>query len=261
MNTNLYGKTILLGREQDQGRLNVCVTINGQPYTFAYGSPHSVPNSVSRCQPKEGSAHCQIEVETNGRMLITNLKTQNSTYVDGNEVMKKYITESSQVAMGHSQFPLQLPAVLNIASQIVAKVQGNVPPPKATYNIDHLEKVCNNYYQTKQERKRKENQKTLLLSLPMVLSMSLGALGRVVDMESLGNIFFFIGIAAALSFVYRLIHTSKGNTEDIEIEHQFQDAYICPNKECGQFLGNQDFHVLKKKKKCPYCGCGFRTKV
>ena len=88
---NLKGKTILVGKEPGNGRLFVSVKINGQPKTAAIGEMNSVPNSVSRCKPAENTAHCKIEVDATGNLIVTNLKPQNVTYVNGAEIVSKKV--------------------------------------------------------------------------------------------------------------------------------------------------------------------------
>ena len=70
---NLKGKTILIGKEPEQSRL--LIAIKGTSQITTLGQIGSVPNSVSRCKPTEGVAHCQIEIDLRRHFNCTNLVT------------------------------------------------------------------------------------------------------------------------------------------------------------------------------------------
>ena len=91
----LKGKTILIGKEPGQGRL--LVSVSGKT---AVGASNSVPNSVSRCKVAEGVAHAKITVDQSGNMVLTNMKTENVTYVNGSEIASKRILPSNTVELG-----------------------------------------------------------------------------------------------------------------------------------------------------------------
>lgn len=260
MNTNLYGKTILIGREQDQGRLYVCVMVDGQPYSFPIGNPQSVPNTVSRCQPKEGKAHCSIEVDGKGRMLLTNLKTQNVTYVDGNEVLKKYIDKFNRVTLGCNQYTMDLTTIIDTATKIVTKVEKLAPK---SYSISHLENVWNSYNIRNEEIDKEQVVTNLLFRIPFIFS----AIGGVVTgiakangMESLGNISLVLTIIGVIALLYGSYKSIKSPAAKAKKENltDFKNKYVCPNPDCRRKLTNFDFEELQKIKKCPYCGCIFK---
>ena len=66
---------IIIGRNAQNGQLNL---LSGNK-TGVYGTPNSVPRSVSR-------RHCRIEVLPNGTYSVENLKMENDTYVNGNPI-------------------------------------------------------------------------------------------------------------------------------------------------------------------------------
>ena len=117
----------LLGKEEGAHRLEVRV---GQK-AFVFSSPESVPKSVSR-------THCFLTVEysddvnrTVKSIVVKNVKMQNTTYVDGQEIEQKVVKESSKVQLGFERYPLDLPT-------IIAKLRSMLPEVKVepkTYSI------------------------------------------------------------------------------------------------------------------------------
>lgn len=260
MNTNLYGKTILIGREQDQGRLYICVIVGGQPYSFPLGSTQSVPNTVSRCQPKEGKAHCSISIDTKGHMLLTNLKSQNVTFVDGNEVLKKYIDETNLVTLGRNRFPVDVTTIVETASKIVSKVEKEKQPAK--YSIAHLESIWNNYNTRNEEIDKEQSVTNLLFRIPFIFSALSGIVTGIAaanGMKSVGNISLVLTILGVIVMLYGSYKSVKSPATKAKKENlaDFKHKYVCPNPDCRRKLTNFDFEELRKMKKCPFCGSIF----
>lgn len=90
----LKGKTILVGKEPGQGRLLVAVLETGK--AAAIGSPGCVPNSVSRCKPADGVAHVKITIDQSENMVLTNMKPQNVTFINGTEIVSKHVTATNK---------------------------------------------------------------------------------------------------------------------------------------------------------------------
>lgn len=259
MNTNLFGKTILVGREQEQGRLCVCVIVGGQPYPSSIGASQSVPNSVSRCHPREGKAHCSISVDGKGRMLLTNLKNQNVTFVDGTGILKKYIDETNRVSLGRDQYSIDIRTVVNTASKIVSKVEMNSPQ---TFSIAHLESVWNEYNTRNEKIDHEQMITNLLFRVPFVFS----ALGGVVtgvakatEMETVGNVSLILTVLGVVVLLYGSYKSIKSPASKVKKDNlaDFKNRYVCPNPECRRKLTNFDYEELKKMKKCPHCGSIF----
>ncbi len=135
---NLKGKTILVGKEPGNGRLFVSVKINGQPKTAAIGEMNSVPNSVSRCKPAENTAHCKIEVDATGNLVVTNLKPQNVTYVNGAEIVSKKVKSNGMIELGKDRYSVSVNTIIETASKIVATVIPTPPSPPEEYSCMHL---------------------------------------------------------------------------------------------------------------------------
>lgn len=249
MNDHLRGKTILIGREPDKGRL--CVAVGGK--VAALGQPGSVPSCVSRCKPQENVAHAKIDVDNQGKMTITNMKSDNITRVDGVEVMSKRITETSKVDMGKDHYAVNVNTILTTAVGLLG------------FNIAHLQRVWDDYHEKTIGIKKHQQRLGLMSSAGMLFTFGGGALTALGGQMGLGgfmqDVMPFLsaigGIVFILSFILRSKDKTIVNTD--KITEDFQEHYVCPNPECNRFLGNYSYKLLKKqyKMQCPHCKCKY----
>lgn len=277
----LKGKTILIGKEPGQGRL--LVSIAGK--TAALGSPNSVPNSVSRCKPAEGVAHAKITVDQSGNMILSNLKSQNVTYVNGSEIVSKRITPNNSVELGKDRFSVSVPMILEASKKIIAATspvgfQSHVgsqsnskpEPPKQEvkkYNISHLERVWNEFHDKGMELKQRQRRQGLMSRLPMFFTVGGGAISTISVAlgwpESVKTLCISLTVLGLIIMIYSFVK-SKNDTsiEDSEkIQEEFELRYVCPNPDCNKFLGVISYKLLKnqlrshkdQKMYCPRCGC------
>lgn len=247
---NLKGKTILIGKESGNGRLLVSVRINGQPKFTTIGEVNSVPNSVSRCKPVENTAHCKIEVDTTGNIIVTNLKPQNVTYINGTEIISKKVKKDGIIELGKDHFSIRVSTIVEIASKIVASV---CPPPPEEYSIKNLKKVWDDYNSQMKMIKIRQRNIGLLSSIPMAFSMLGGLIaGTVPEIRTFALILTGIALLILLIGLYlRFTDNTIEKTE--EITEEFQRKYACPK--CGHFMGSHPYNILRQNKKCHYCGC------
>ena len=260
---NLYGKSILVGKDPEKSRLLVSVSINGSPKSTAIGDEGSVPNCVSRCKATENVAHCRIDIADDGTMRLTNLKAQNVTYVNGVEIATKVINTDSLVELGVNRYRLDIPAVIDTASKIVAKV---MPAQPKTYSIAHLEEVWNQHRDNLMAIRKRQHNNQLLTRVPMIFTLGGGLLSGLAKSSDWGESALYItlimtGIGLSL-MIFGFIRTASEKTlEKTEAENEdFKHKYACPNPECGIPLGNVDFDILKRRKRCPNCGCLYGEK-
>lgn len=257
----LKGKTILIGKEPVNGRLLIAIQGNGK--SAAIGSPNSVPSCVSRCKPAEGVAHAKIEVDQSGNMILTNIKPQNVTYVNGSEIASKRISINNMVELGKDRYRIGLPVVIDVAKKIAA-----TPGPE-TYNISHLERIWNDY-ETEIDRIVKQQQdvaKKRMLPI-MVGSLSGVASPLLATLVAVNTLYITVPVAA-ISFGLYFINYHKKDTsyEDRKTAtERLTERYVCPN--CHRFLGNISYKLLKnqirspkdQKMHCTGCGCEFFEK-
>ncbi|MBD5355426.1 MAG: FHA domain-containing protein [Bacteroides sp.] len=245
---NLKGKTILIGKEPNDGRL--LVAILGYKKTIAIGNPGSVPDCVSRCKPAEKTAHATITVDNNGNITLTNMKSQNITYVNGTEIASKRINESSVIELGKDRFPINIPVLLETAQDILAS-DGFV--------INHLEEVWDDLQSRRKEIHAKQKKINIVRSGCGVFTMC--AMPCIFLFGPIGYVLTGIGVVGN---IYSFIGLKNDNTSEVmeQLNEDFQDKYVCPNPKCNKFLGNISYKLLKKQYSmhCPYCKCEFIEK-
>ncbi len=266
MNKLLCGKTILVGRESTQGRL--LVALSGIDKTAIIGSVGSVPGSVSRLKPVENAAHCKLSIDQSGNMVLTNMKPQNVTYVDGLQVEEKKITELSTIALGKDMYSISANAILEAASKLVdqERVQPGGPTPgtNKVFNISHLEHVWNGAQQKRRQIQAQQRKINLVRTACGIFTMCVMPsifLLRPMGLEALAYVLTAIGIAGNI-YSFWGMKSVDPNVEFEKITEELQDRYVCPNPECNKFLGNMNYNLLKKQYNmhCPYCKCKYVEK-
>lgn len=266
---NLAGKTILIGREQDNKRLVVAMEVDGKTKMAAIGAKGSVPNSVSRFRAEDHSAHCKIEVGVSGNMIVRQMKPDSKMFVNGVELTSKKITPQSQVQLGIDHYQLNVEAVLKIALQLagvkVSSDSGNTTSKqKPIYSISHLERVWNDYHDGDIALQKRQNSIGILSSFPLFFSMGAGVLGGIsVQMgwpDWVKYVTLTMSLLAFLVFIYGLYlrFTSHHIEKREELKNKLMRDYVCPK--CHHFLNMQPFMLLKQNKKCPYCQCEWTEK-
>lgn len=265
---NLKGKTILIGKEP--GRERLMIAVQGCANAVRVGQEGSVYGSVSRCIPEQGVAHASLAVDMSGNLILTNMKEKNVTFVNGAEIASKRVTPASTVELGKDRYPVNLEVIVNAAQKIVAAAANNAAgahpanmrqqaqkpktPPKR-YNIWHLSEVWQTLQDSRNEIKRKQGNINLIRAGCGIFTMCampcisfFGAIGyALTGIGLLGNIYSFVGMK------------NVNKSEKLEqLNEEFQDRYICPNPDCGKFLGNLSYRLLNRQySNCPYCKCEF----
>ena len=243
---------IVIGREENLHRLLVKM---GQK-AFVVGSPHSVPNSVSR-------NHCALVVEFSDDstrkvlgIVIRNLNLQNSTYVDEQEIETKKIKESSKVQLGKDRYTVDLPKIIDGLRKILNVV---TPPPPPEFSILHLKTIWEEYDSRKIEIQLAEQKKNNLRGVGGILS-GIGVLFMFIP--ALGMMRYIatgISVIIALAFFIRGMNPKNSLTIKMhDLDKDFRHKYICPNPKCGHNLGNTPYDVLRQNKGCNYCKCIYK---
>ena len=256
----LKGKTILVGKEPDKNRLLVAVVIKGEPKLTVIGESGSVPTGVSRCIPSQGVAHCKLDIDAKGNVTMTNMKARNVTSVDGVQFDTKRVTATNTLELGAPGYKIAVKDLLDTAEKVVFKVEGK---PAVTVSIKHLERVWNEYHDGQLHIKKHQRFVSLMSSVPMMFTLASGAITAAAPqlhlppfISTVTLVLTIIGFALMVyGFCLRLTDRSLERAE--QLAEDFQNKYVCPNKECRHFLGNQPFKVLRQQKKCPYCGATF----
>lgn len=251
---DLRNKTILVGRDADSGRLLISIKINGQPRNATIGNINSVPNCVSRCKPYEEVAHCKIDVLNDDTMLLTNIKPENFTFVNGSDITSKRININSHISLGKDMYPMNIGNVITAANKLL----GEIPPPPSEKSIRHLEAIWKEYNDDIKKIKLVQQNRAKQRLIPIMISSVLGVVSTVLSLI-LGTRSLMISIPISLIplFIYiKLFQEKDTSIEDQEkAEEKLEQRYRCPL--CNCYLGKVPYITLAQHKKCNFCGGGW----
>lgn len=234
---------IIIGREEGARRLR-CMADGRE---FAIGAAGSVPFSVSR-------QHCKLTV--NGSTItIENIKPQNITFVDGNQIVSKRISATSKVQLGEERYLIPLQQILQLATGVPpAPPQPTVP----TFSLNSLEKVWEEYESRKLEIQNNAAKSANNQRLQGVLSMLRMCIGFIPGIPPISRI---VIMGAALSIaVYFFIKGSMSDTVQQklhDLDEEYAKKYKCPNPKCGKPFGSIPYYTIKYNKQCVACGCKY----
>lgn len=259
---SLVGKTLLLGKEPSNGRLMVGIPIKGKLQPIAIGNPNSVPASVSRYNGEQKIAHVSLEIDNDGEVILSNLKDQNSTFVNGLEIVSKRINLNDTVELGADRYPINVSEILKVADKIISDSM-----PKE-FDITHLESVWNKYHDQNLELQKRARQHGVYARIPMFFTMGAGALSSIAFACGWGDGVKSICVVLTLIGLVIMIYSFIKSKNDTSIEdrekftEEFQENYICPNPDCGKFLGSYSYKLMKRQysMSCPHCKCKFIEK-
>lgn len=245
---NLKNKSVLIGRDPEKPRLIAAIEVGGKMKMMAIDSSVVIPNSISRCNPAERTAHCKIDIDANGELTIHNLKDANVTYVDGVAVISKHITAQSKVGLGKDCYAIDVNAILTTI--------------KSTLGVDlsPLKRVWEEYEADLEKIAKRQQEIARRRMLPMVCTISSGLLTTVFGLIFKGNL--IMTLIPVPIMVFSLILTVKNyRVKDTSMEdrkratEKFEQNYICPA--CKRFVGNQKYNLLIQNVKCSKCGAAF----
>lgn len=236
---------IIIGREEGARRLH-CITGGRE---FNVGQAGMVPLSVSR-------RHCKITVN-GGNITIENIKAQNVTYVDDNQIFSKSISPTSRVQLGEEKFLVPLQQIL----QMVGAAPTTTPAPQKevpTYSLKPLERVWKEYDDRRMEIQNNAAKSANRQRLQGILSMLGMFIGFIPGIDQTVRI--FIILAALTIAVYFFI---KGSTNDTvqqqlhDLDEEYAKKYKCPNPKCGKPFGAIPYRNIEYNKQCFACGCKY----
>lgn len=238
---------IIIGREEGARRLH-CIASGRE---FNVGQAGMVPLSVSR-------RHCKITI--NGSSInIENIKAQNVTYVDGNQIFSKNISPTSRVQLGKEKFLVPLQQILQMAGVVSSNASASQQQSEApTYSLKPLEKVWKEYDDRRMEIQNKAAKSANRQRLQGILSMSGMCIGFIPGIDQ--TIRIVIIVAALAIAVYFFI---KGSTDDTvqqqlhDLDEEYAKKYKCPNPKCGKPFGVIPYRNIEYNKQCFACGCKY----
>lgn len=232
---------IIIGREEGARRLH-CVAGGRE---FNIGAAGSVPLSVSR-------QHCKLTVNGND-ITIENIKVQNITFVDGNQIVSKTISATSKVQLGEERFLIPLQQILQLATG--GKMGG---PDVPTFSLKPLKIVWEEYDRRKMEIQNDAAKSANKQRLQGILSMLGMCVGFIPGIDQTVRI--VIIVAALAIAIYFFIKGSMNETVQQQLhdlDEEFAKKYKCPNPKCGKPFGNVPYRNLEYNKQCFACGCKY----
>ena len=220
---------IIIGRNSESGKMMMTVDGNEQPST----SSKTLPNSIA-------IQHCRLTIK-DGKILIKNLDVNNYTYINGQIVESKVISQNDKIELGKDRFLLDW-AILSSFLPI---------------DISHLEKIWVDYENENISLQIKERKFNAIRSATGIFTMVAIALSIATGGKSKWY-FVLYGIAILASvifFVKAYLDSSKIPQKRLELTRQFQRDYVCPK--CKHSMGSQPYEFLAQNSHCPYCKTQF----
>lgn len=240
---------IIIGREEGARRLH-CVADGRE---FNVGQAGCVPTSVSR-------KHCKITV--NGtNMSVENLKAQNITYVDGNQIFSKGITASSKVQLGEEKYTIPLQQVLQLATgtatQPVRPVGGTSPQSQApTKSLKPLKAIWEDYEARKLDIQESAAKAANMSRLQGILSMCGMCIGFIPGIDQTLRIVIIVAaLLVAVFFFIKGMSNDSVHKQIKELDDELAEKYKCPN--CGKPFGPIPYRLIEYNKQCFACGCKY----
>ena len=234
---------IIIGREQGARRLH-CVAGGRE---FNIGAAGSVPLSVSR-------QHCKLTIN-GSNITIENIKAQNITFVDGNQIFSKSISATSKVQLGEERFLIPLQQILQLATGApIGQQQPDVP----TYSLKPLKSVWEEYDDRKMEIQNNAAKSANRQRLQGILSMLGMCIGFIPGIDQ--TIRIVIVVAALAIAIYFFVKGSMNATVQQQLhdlDEEFAKKYKCPNPKCGRPFGAIPYRNIEYNKQCLACGCKY----
>ena len=234
---------IIIGREEGARRLH-CVAGGRE---FNVGAAGSVPLSVSR-------QHCKLTVN-GSNITIENIKAQNITFVDGNQIFSKSINAKSKVQLGAERFLIPLQQILQLATGApVGQQQSDVP----TFSLTPLKSVWKEYDDRRMEIQNNAAKSANRQRLQGILSMLGMCVGFIPGIDP--TIRIVIIVAALAIAIYFFVKGSMNATVQQQLhdlDAEFAKKYKCPNPKCGRPFGAIPYSNIEYNKQCFACGCKY----
>ena len=232
---------IIIGREEGARRLH-CVAGGRE---FNIGAAGSVPLSVSR-------QHCKLTVNGSD-ITIENIKVQNITFVDGNQIVSKTISATSKVQLGEERFLIPLQQILQLATG------GKVGAPEVpTFSLKPLKSVWEEYDRRKMEIQNDAAKSANKQRLQGILSMLGMCVGFIPGIDQTVRIVIIVAaLAIAVYFFIKGSMNESVQQQLHDLDEEFAKKYKCPNPKCGKPFGAVPYRNIEYNKQCFACGCKY----
>lgn len=196
-------------------------------------------------EPTVSRKHCKVIDNGDGTYTVENLSTTSFTKVDGRDIIKTNATLDSEIQLG-PVFKANLKDLIGVPAE---------KPADKEFSISHLQKVWEDFNSKNLDLAKKQQKLNLtrtglgiftMCAMPTIFF--LGPIGyALTGIGVLGNIYSFVGL--------KNIETPEQRQKR---QDEFDDAWVCPNPDCGRTLPAKNYSMLKRNyQSCPYCKCKF----
>lgn len=186
-----------------------------------------------------------------------NIKAQNVTFVDGNQVFSKSITPQSRIQLGEERYLVPLQQILQLAG--ASAVNGVDPQKEApTFSLKPMKAVWKEYDNRRMEIQNNAAKSANKQRLQGILSMFGMCLGFIPGIDP--TIRIIIIVAALFIAVYFFIKGSVTTTVQQQLhdlDDEYAKKYKCPNPACGRSFGAIPYRNIEYNKQCLACGCKY----
>lgn len=220
--------------------------------------------------PTVSRKHCKVTDNGDGTYTIENL-SPSGTKVDGVDILRTTVKPNSRIQLGQS-FSATLVELIEIPQE---KTESNKqsarinhseqasPSPKTqpdvkTFNISHLRRVWEDYNNTNLEMAESQRKTNLVRTGLGIFTMC--AMPTIFFFGPVGYILTGIGV---LGNIYSFAGMRNAETAEERQRRQdaFDDAWVCPNPDCGHSLLAKNYKLLvRNHQSCPYCKCRYVEK-
>ena len=242
---SLRGLTILVGKNPNADNILISVEKNGKNRKVLIPDCGKVPQSVSRCFPEQGIAHCKIYIDEKGLPNVTNLKSQNITLIDKLEVVTRKTDESKVLELGKDRFRISIRTIINAAAMVTESPLSKCIKAKVQYDKAIVE--------TTSEARIKYGKCNTMILLA-ILAWICTIIFKKTDLGYNYGLVAFI-VAAITSILIVVYHAILYRMKHISQREKIIDEYIqkCSCPKCGHFLGDKDTGEMEQLKTCPEC--------
>ena len=220
--------------------------------------------------PTVSRKHCKVTDNGDGTYTIENLSSS-GTKVDGVDILRTTVKPNSIIQLGQS-FSATLVELIGIPqTKTKSEVQSSrinhseqaSPSPKTqpdvkTFNISHLRRIWEDYNNTNLEMAESQRKTNLVRTGLGIFTMC--AMPTIFFFGPVGYILTGIGV---LGNIYSFAGMRNAETAEERQKRQedFDDAWVCPNPDCGHSLLAKNYKLLvRNHQSCPYCKCRYVEK-
>ena len=220
--------------------------------------------------PTVSRKHCKVTDNGDGTYTIENL-SPSGTKVDGVDILRTTVKLNSRIQLGQS-FSATLVELIGIPQEKTESNKQSVrinhsdqasPSPKSqpdvkTFNISHLRKVWEDYNNTNLEMAESQRKTNLVRTGLGIFTMC--AMPTIFFFGPVGYVLTGIGV---LGNIYSFVGMKNAETAEERQRRQdaFDDAWVCPNPDCGHSLLAKNYKLLvRNHQSCPYCKCRYVEK-